>query len=103
MDSIQTKVELWIKEQRAKIMKVSWGPLQWRLRWPWNGGDREQRKRLQEEFDFRRKQLRDLCRAFKADSVSDLQEILCCMVLSECVYKVRSFCFFPIIENWFVL
>ncbi|KAL5562194.1 hypothetical protein UlMin_031941 [Ulmus minor] len=90
MDSIQTKVELWIKEQRAKIMKVSWGPLQWRLRWPWNGGDREQRKRLQEEFDSRRKQLRDLCRAFKADSVSDLQEILCCMVLSECVYKRPS-------------
>ena len=48
----------------------------------------EQRKKLQEEYERRRKQLNDLCFTVKADSISDLQEILCCMVLSECVYKV---------------
>ncbi|KZV25731.1 hypothetical protein F511_04792 [Dorcoceras hygrometricum] len=44
-------------------------------------------KEIQEELERRKKQLLDLCRAVKADSVSDLQEILCCMVLSESVYK----------------
>lgn len=67
-------------------MKVSWGPLQWRLRWPWKD-DREQRKKIREEYERRSKQLHDLCRAVEAESMSDLQDILCCMVLSECVYK----------------
>lgn len=59
------------------------------MKWPpWNAGDREQRKRIHEEYERRKKQLQDLCRAVKAESVSDLQDILCCMVLSECVYKV---------------
>ncbi|RVW88715.1 hypothetical protein CK203_043793 [Vitis vinifera] len=86
METLQQRVESWIKDQRAKMLKVSWGPLQWRMRWPWKN-DREQRKKLQEEYERRRKQLHDLCHAVKADSISDLQEILCCMVLSECVYK----------------
>lgn len=72
------------------MLKASWGPLQWRMRWPWKN-DREQRKKLQEEYERRRKQLHNLCCAVKADSISDLQEILCCMVLSECVYKVLIF------------
>ncbi|KAM1044278.1 hypothetical protein FF1_035392 [Malus domestica] len=89
MESIQSKVEAWIKEQRAKLLKVSWGPLQWRMKWPWLGkeGGREHRRRIHQEYERRRKQLHDLCAAVKADSVSDLQDILCCMVLSECVYK----------------
>ncbi|XP_062174426.1 uncharacterized protein LOC133879728 isoform X1 [Alnus glutinosa] len=87
MESLQSRVESWIRDQRAKIPKVSWGPLQWRMRWPWNNNDREQRKRIQEEYERRKKQLHQLCRALKAESVSDLQDILCCMVLSECVYK----------------
>ncbi|KDP45262.1 hypothetical protein JCGZ_15127 [Jatropha curcas] len=89
MESIQSRVESWIKDQRAKILKVSWGPLQWRMKWPpWiNSDDREQKKIIQQEYERRRKQLHDLCLAFKAESVADLQEILCCMVLSECVYK----------------
>ncbi|KAF5446466.1 hypothetical protein F2P56_032093 [Juglans regia] len=87
MESIHSRVESWIRDQRAKILKVSWGPLQWRLRWPWNNDDREQRKKIQEEYERRKKQLHDLCRALKAESVLDLQDILCCMVLSECVYK----------------
>lgn len=59
------------------------------MRWPWilNDGNRQQRKRIHKEYERRRKQLQDLCAAVKADSLSDLQDILCCMVLSECVYK----------------
>ncbi|XP_040993723.1 uncharacterized protein LOC121240371 isoform X1 [Juglans microcarpa x Juglans regia] len=76
----------WIRNQRAKILKASWGPLQRPMRWPWNYDDREQRKRIPEEYERRKKQLHDLCLALKAESVSDLQDILCCMVLSECVY-----------------
>ncbi|PON65978.1 Fungal lipase-like [Trema orientale] len=91
METIQSRVESWIREQRAKILKVSWGPLQWKMRWPWNGGSAgEQRKKLHQEYERRRKQVQDLCRAVKADSVADLQDILCCMVLSECVYKRPS-------------
>ncbi|XP_031404474.1 uncharacterized protein LOC116213599 isoform X2 [Punica granatum] len=90
MEAIQSRVESWIRDQKAKIMKVSWGPLQWRMRWwpPWSSFEqREQRKRIQLEYERRRKQLHDLCRALQADSIPDLQDILCCMVLSECVYK----------------
>ncbi|XWS47166.1 hypothetical protein CRYUN_Cryun14cG0130000 [Craigia yunnanensis] len=90
MESIQSRVETWIRDQRAKILKVSWDPLQWRRRWqwpPWNTGDREHRQKLQQEYEKRKRLLQELSRAVKADSISDLQDILCCMVLSECVYK----------------
>jgi len=87
MEFIQNRVEPWIKDQREKLLglkdKVSWGPLQWRMKWPW-AYHREHKKRIQEEYH----RLTNLCRALKADSVSDLQDLLCCMVLSECVYKV---------------
>ncbi|KAJ7961646.1 lipase class 3 family protein [Quillaja saponaria] len=86
MEFIQGRVEPWIRDQRNRLMKVSWGPLQWRMRWPWSN-ERERRKKMQEEYELRRKQLEHLCIAVKAESVSDLQDILCCMVLSECVYK----------------
>lgn len=42
---------------------------------------------MEDEFKRRKKQLEDLCHAVKAESVADLHDILCCMVLSECVYK----------------
>ncbi|KAL0561743.1 hypothetical protein IC582_002184 [Cucumis melo] len=88
MQSIQSRVESWIKDQRDKVLKVSWGPLQWKMRWPfWNSNYREQRKKIHQEYERRRQQLHELCLALKAESVVDLQEILCCMVLSECVYK----------------
>ncbi|KAK7350571.1 hypothetical protein VNO77_09342 [Canavalia gladiata] len=88
MEFIQSRVEPWIRDQREKLLglKVSWGPLQWRMKWPWTS-HREQKKRIQEEYQRRRKQLNDLCLALKAESVSELQDLLCCMVLSECVYK----------------
>lgn len=86
--SIQSRVESWIRDQRSRL--ASGGGLSWpRMRWPWQPG-REERQRIQEEFDRRRRQLQDLCRAVKTESVSDLQDILCSMVLSECVYKVVS-------------
>lgn len=91
MESMQSRVESWIRDQRAKILKVTWGPLQWWMRWPWNNDGRKQRKMLQEEYERRKKQLNDLCLALKAESVSELQDVLCCMVLSECVYKVWHF------------
>ncbi|XP_022758773.1 uncharacterized protein LOC111305465 isoform X5 [Durio zibethinus] len=90
MESIQSRVETWIRDQRTKILKVSWGPLQWPMRWqwpPWNIGDRVHRRKLQQEYERHKIQLQELCLAVKADSLSDLQDILCCMVLSECVYK----------------
>ncbi|KAM0056814.1 hypothetical protein Hdeb2414_s0006g00222921 [Helianthus debilis subsp. tardiflorus] len=39
---------------------------------------------MHEEFQRRKKQLHNLCITVKADSLSDLQDVLCCMVLSEC-------------------
>lgn len=89
MESLQQRVESWIREQRTKILKVSWGGKNHigLMKWPsWIKG-REQRKKMQEEIQRRKKQLTNLCIAVKADSLSDLQDVLCCMVLSECVYK----------------
>ncbi|KAF5726556.1 hypothetical protein HS088_TW22G00235 [Tripterygium wilfordii] len=88
MEAMHRRLEAWISDQRAKFLKVSWGPLQWRMKWPpWNNSDREHRKKIQEEYERRKKQLHILCQSVKAESVADLQDILCCMVLSECVYK----------------
>ncbi|CAA0842440.1 lipase class 3 family protein [Striga hermonthica] len=89
METLQRRVETWIRDQRTKILKVTWPP-PWRLgvKWPWPpNGRREQQKRIQEELECHKKQLQELCYAVKAETLSDLQEILCCMVLSECVYK----------------
>lgn len=90
METLQRRVETWIRDQSTKIMKVTWPP-PWRtvVKWPWPGGRREHEKKIQEELECRKKQLQDLCYAVKAETLSDLQEILCCMVLSECVYKVH--------------
>ncbi|KAI8523319.1 hypothetical protein RHMOL_Rhmol13G0064100 [Rhododendron molle] len=89
MDSLQLRVETWIRDQRTRIsnLNVTWPP-QWRVpvSWPWTNG-REQRKRIQQEYERKKQQLQNLCGAVKAESLSDLQDILCCMVLSECVYK----------------
>ena len=53
---------------------------------------------MHEEYQRRKKQLHNLCIAVKADSLSDLQDIMCCMVLSECVYKVcMLFCILEIV------
>lgn len=89
METLPRRVETWIKDQSARIMSLTRQPLQWRMvvKWPWGDG-KGQRKRIQEEYERRKKQLKDLCYAVKAESVPDLQDILCCMVLSECVYKV---------------
>ncbi|KAE9600821.1 putative P-loop containing nucleoside triphosphate hydrolase, alpha/Beta hydrolase [Lupinus albus] len=87
MDFIQRRVEPWVRDQRSKLFNVSWAPLQWRMKWPWSKHSSEQKKKIQEEYQRRMKQLQDLCRALSIDSLSDLQDLLSCMVLSECVYK----------------
>ncbi|KAM0935811.1 putative fungal lipase-like domain, P-loop containing nucleoside triphosphate hydrolase [Dioscorea sansibarensis] len=89
MDALRSRVESWIRDQTDRIMAVRL-PQPPRWRWsPWKARDdrRERERKLREEYERQRKQLLDLCRAVKADSVADLQEILSCMVLSECVYK----------------
>ncbi|XP_047955012.1 uncharacterized protein LOC125201120 isoform X1 [Salvia hispanica] len=88
METLHRRVETWIRDHSTKILKVTW-PQPWRItvKWPWQDGRREQQRRLQEELDRRKKQWHELCAALKAETLSDLQEILCCMVLSECVYK----------------
>jgi hypothetical protein len=45
---------------------------------------------FREEFERRRIQLCELCRAVRVDTVAELQELLCAMVLAECVYKVPN-------------
>jgi hypothetical protein len=50
---------------------------------------------LREEVDRRRHQLRELCRAVRVDTFAELQELLCAMVLAECVYKVRPVALSP--------
>lgn len=91
VEGLQRKVEGWIKDHTSKFPKLQlppWSQLQWvRVKWPPWSSDKEHRRKLQEEYETKRKQLQDLCCAIKAESVSDLQDILCCMVLSESVYK----------------
>ncbi|KAH9603655.1 hypothetical protein KSS87_009231 [Heliosperma pusillum] len=90
VEGIQRKLEGWIKDQTSRFPKLQIPQFSWvrvRVKWPPWSTDREHRKKVQEEYERRRKQLHDLCSAVKAESLADLQDILCCMVLSECVYK----------------
>ncbi|GAB2262893.1 hypothetical protein Droror1_Dr00003890 [Drosera rotundifolia] len=97
IEAMQRRFESWIKEQTSKIPTMPPLPtLQWpkvkvpsMIQWKWLrwSDDREQRRKIQEECERRKKQINELCVVVKADSVADLQDILCCMVLSECVYK----------------
>lgn len=85
MELLQQKVERWLGGQGSRI-RASWP----RWRWPWpGGGAKEERLKIQEEYRRRKQQLQNLCRAVRAESLADLQDILCAMVLSECVYKVN--------------
>ncbi|KAK1319305.1 hypothetical protein QJS10_CPB04g01414 [Acorus calamus] len=81
------RVEAWIRDQRGKIRLPTWlqvGASMWS---PWGWKGREEKRRMQEEYERRKRQLQELCRSVKAESVSDLQDVLCSLVLSECVYK----------------
>ncbi|KAJ1279184.1 hypothetical protein BS78_04G135800 [Paspalum vaginatum] len=90
------RVESWIRDQAARLQpwaaalpqapRWPWPPP--RPAWPWPGDRMRQRDRMfREEFERRRRQLRELCRAVRVDTVAELQELLCAMVLAECVYK----------------
>ncbi|KAF0934866.1 hypothetical protein E2562_028869 [Oryza meyeriana var. granulata] len=96
--ALVSRVESWARDQAARLphwarppsvvprWPWSWPPPPWAPAWP--GDRRRQRERMfREEFERRRRQLRELCRAIRVDTVAELQELLCAVVLSECVYK----------------
>jgi len=82
---MQQRLDAWIQQQKQGM---TWLCLKWKskLKWPWEA-DKRDKQQLQEEYNRRRYQLQVLCNAVKAETVTDLQDILCAMVLSECVYK----------------
>uniref|UniRef100_A0ACD5Z7I0 Uncharacterized protein n=1 Tax=Avena sativa TaxID=4498 RepID=A0ACD5Z7I0_AVESA len=91
---LTSRVESWVRDQAARLLP--WAPPLPVPRWPWPplrapvwpGDRRRQRERMfREEFERRSIQLRELCRAVRVDTVAELQELLCAMVLAECVYK----------------
>ncbi|CAN6238147.1 unnamed protein product [Urochloa humidicola] len=94
--ALASRVESWVRDQAARL--PPWAAAlpqapQWpwpppRPAWPWPGDRRRQRERMfREEVERRRRQLRELCRAVRIDTFAELQELLCAMVLAECVYK----------------
>ncbi|XP_062223308.1 uncharacterized protein LOC133922131 [Phragmites australis] len=90
--ALASRVESWARDQAARL--PPWAAPRWPWppprppAWPWPGDRRRQRDRMfREEFERRRRQLRELCRAVRVDTVAELQELLCAMVLAECVYK----------------
>jgi len=58
---------------------------QWRLRWPWQ--DRRASPTEREAGEEYKKKVAALCAALKVENVTDLQDLLGAMVLSESVYK----------------
>uniref|UniRef100_A0A0D9VG12 Fungal lipase-type domain-containing protein n=1 Tax=Leersia perrieri TaxID=77586 RepID=A0A0D9VG12_9ORYZ len=100
--ALVSRVETWARDQAARLPawarpppSVSLPRWPWPWSWPppprapaWPGDRRRQRERMfREEFERRRRQLRELCRAVRVDTVAELQELLCAVVLAECVYK----------------
>ncbi|KAH9315227.1 hypothetical protein KI387_023854 [Taxus chinensis] len=81
MESVQKRVEEWIGQRNREGWRWSW-------KWPLSTRDNKKEEKQKEEYRLRRRyQLQFLCNAVKADNVEELQDILCAMVLSECVYK----------------
>lgn len=66
---------------------LSWLRQKLKLNPPNNDQQRQQMRKLQEEYDRWLNQVQGLCKAIRADDIHDLQQILCAMILSECVYK----------------
>ncbi|CAL5058233.1 unnamed protein product [Urochloa decumbens] len=87
--ALASRVESWVRDQAARLPQAPrwpWPPP--RPTWPWPGDRRRQQERVfREEVERRRRQLRELCRAVRVDTFAELQELLCAMVLAECVYK----------------
>ncbi|EPS74140.1 lipase class 3 family protein [Genlisea aurea] len=92
METLQRTLETWIRDRSSRIMRVKWTP-PWKMvvklpwTWTWPNQRIDQQRKIKEEVESGKRQLQELCRALKAETVAELQEILCCMVLSECVYK----------------
>ncbi|KAG8070698.1 hypothetical protein GUJ93_ZPchr0006g46256 [Zizania palustris] len=94
--ALVSRVESWARDQAARLPTWARPPAvpRWPWSWPspraptWPGDRRRQRERMfREEFERRRRQLRELCRTVRVDTVAELQELLCAVVLAECVYK----------------
>lgn len=96
--SIQQKLDNWARQQRDLVSHIAsplpqalqlprwqWG-WKWHWQWPWQNG-RLRKEQLEEEYKRRKEQIQSLCRALKAEDVTDLKDILSAMILSECVYK----------------
>ncbi|KAL6634331.1 hypothetical protein ACP70R_027002 [Stipagrostis hirtigluma subsp. patula] len=88
--ALANRVESWVRDQAARLPpwaalpapRWPWPPPR-APAWPWRHRDRM----FREEFERRRRQLHELCRAVRVDTLAELQELLCAMVLAECVYK----------------
>ncbi|XP_066321700.1 uncharacterized protein [Miscanthus floridulus] len=89
--ALASRVESWVRDQAARLQPWAAAALPQAPRWPawpWPGDRRRQRERMfREEYERRSRQLRELCRAVRVDTAAELQELLCAMVLAECVYK----------------
>eukprot|EP00250_Pteridium_aquilinum_P017677 c23734_g1_i2 orf=409-3576(+) len=96
--SLQQRLDNWARQQRDLVTLMTpplpqvlplprwqWG-WKWKWQWPWQS-ERMRKEQLEEEYRRRKEQIQSLCRALKAEDVTDLKDILSAMVLSECVYK----------------
>lgn len=96
--SIQQRLDTWARQQRDRVSFVTsplpqvlplprwhWG-WKWQWQWPWQSA-RERKEQLEEEYRRQKEQIQSLCRALKAEDVTDLKDILSAMIISECVYK----------------
>lgn len=69
----------------AAVAGLQWPDWHWNWRWPWQ--DRRATAPQREAGEEYKKKVAALCSALKVDNVTDLQDLLGAMVLSECVYK----------------
>lgn len=93
MTSIQHRFDNWARQPRNLVAFVTplphalpWPRWQWMWKFPWQDA-RERKQKVQEEHNRRQEQIQKLCGALKTEDVTDLQDVLSAMVLSECVYK----------------
>lgn len=92
--SLQRQFESQVQQQQqrarreggiqAAVAGLQWP--QWRWRWPWQD-KRASSPTQREAGEEYKKKVTALCAALKVENVTDLQDLLGAMVLSECVYK----------------
>jgi pimeloyl-ACP methyl ester carboxylesterase len=100
LTSLQRQIEVRLQQQQrgrqdggvaAAVAGLQWPEWHWNWRWPWHQGRHHAKKpsssSQQREGEEYKRKLAALCSAVKAEDVSDLEDVLGAMVLSECVYK----------------